>query len=168
VIAVTSAQHGESKTAIAVALARAAARRGMRTVLIDADLRAPRAAQTMGIEGVQAGLYEATSGTVPLSRCFYKDPRSTALLLSTPRPLREPHMVLGSPAMARLVAHLASTSDLVIVDTAPALSSNEMPASARLADGVLMVVRQPRPEVTGAIDALQLSGAPPVGVLLAT
>jgi hypothetical protein len=31
-----------------------------------------------------------------------------------------------------------------------------------------MVVRQPRPEVTGAIDALQLSGAPPVGVLLAT
>jgi Mrp family chromosome partitioning ATPase len=168
VVAVTSAQHGESKTAIAVALARAAARRGMRTVLIDADLRAPRAAQTMGIGGVQAGLYEATSGALPLSRCLYKDPRSNALLLSTPRPLREPHMVLGSPAMARLVAHLANTSDLVIVDVAPALSSNETPASARFADGVLMVVRQPRPEVTGAIDALQHSGAPPVGVLLAT
>jgi Mrp family chromosome partitioning ATPase len=168
VIAVTSAQHGESKTAIAVALARAAARRGLRTVLIDADLRAPRAAQTMGIGGVKAGLYEATSGAVPLSRCLYKDSRSNALLLSTPRPLREPHMVLGSPAMSRLVAHLASTSDLVIVDTAPALSSNETPASARLADGVLMVVRQPRPEVTGAIDAMQNNGAPPIGVLLAS
>jgi Mrp family chromosome partitioning ATPase len=168
VIAVTSAQHGESKTAIAVALARAAARRGMRTVLIDADLRRPRAAQTMGIAAVQAGLYEATSGSEPLSRCLYKDPRSTALLLSTPRPLRDPQLLLNSPAMSRLVAHLAQTSDLVVIDAAPALASNDTPVSAKLADGVLMVVRQPRPEVTGAIDAMQNSGAPPIGVLLAS
>jgi Mrp family chromosome partitioning ATPase len=139
----------------------------MRTVLIDADLKTPRAAQTMGIAAVQAGLYEATSGNEPLSRCLYKDPRSTALLLSTPRPLRDPQLLLSSPSMSRLVSHLAHTSDLVVIDAAPALASNDTPVSAKLADGVLMVVRQPRPEVTGAIDAMQSSGAPPIGVLLA-
>ncbi len=167
VIAITSAQHGEGKTAVAVALARAAARRGLRTVLVEGDLRNPQAARAMGIGAVQAGVYEATSGAQPLSRCLYKDPRSNALLLSTPRPLREPHMLLGSPAMAQLVAHLGNTADLVILDAAPALASDDTPVSAKLADGVLMVVRRSRPEVTGAIDAMQNAGAPPIGVLLA-
>jgi Mrp family chromosome partitioning ATPase len=168
VVAITSAQHGEGKTAIAVALARAAARRGMRTVLIDCDLKRPQAAQAMGIFAVQAGIYEATAGTQPLSRCLYKDPRSNALLLSTPRPLREPHMLLNSPAMQALVSHLANSADLVIVDAAPALTSEDTPASAALSDAVLMVARNERPEVSGAIDAMQNRGAPPIGVLLAS
>ncbi|HEY1708742.1 MAG TPA: exopolysaccharide transport family protein [Rhizomicrobium sp.] len=167
-IAVTSAQHGESKTTIAVALARAAARRGLRTVIVDADLRAPQVARLMGIEGVQAGLYEVTGGLKPLSQCLYRDPRSSTLVLSTPRPLRDPHLLLGSPAMSRLVFHLVQTSDLVVIDTAPALESNDTPASARLAEAVLMVVRQPRPEVIGAIEAMQNTGVPPIGVVLAT
>jgi Mrp family chromosome partitioning ATPase len=122
----------------------------------------------MGIEGVQAGLYEVTSGTKPLSECLYRDPRSNTLVLSTPRPLRDPHLLLSSPAMARLVSHLVQTSDLVVIDAAPALESNDTPASARLAEAVLMVVRQARPEVTGAIKAMQDTGVPPIGVVLAT
>ncbi len=167
VVAVTSAQLGEGKTTVAVALARAAARQGMRVVLIEGDLRKPEAARAFGIAAVEAGVYEATSGTQPLSRCLYKDPRSNALVLSTPRPLRDPHMLLGSRSFAELVNHLRDSADLVIVDAPPALSSNDTPVSTRLADAVLMVVRQSdRPAVTGAIDAMQQSGAPPIGVVL--
>jgi succinoglycan biosynthesis transport protein ExoP len=168
VVAVTSAQEGEGKTAIAVALARAAARRGMRTVLIEGDLRNPDASRVMGIAAVQAGLYEVTTGSQPLSRCLYKDPRSNALVLSTPKPLRDPHMLLGSPAFSQLVYHLSHTSDFVVISAAPALSSNDTPASAQVAEAVLMVVREPRPAVTGAINAMQNTGSPPIGVVLAT
>jgi succinoglycan biosynthesis transport protein ExoP len=168
VLAVTSAQHGEGKTAIAVALARAAAHRGARVVLVEGDLKRPMASRAFGIAAVEAGVYEATRGAQPLSRCLYKDPRSNALVLSSPRPLRDPHILLGSRGFAQLIEHLRHTADLVIVDCAPALSSNDTPQSARLADAVLMVVRDSdRPAVAGAVDAMLLAGVPPIGVVLA-
>jgi Mrp family chromosome partitioning ATPase len=77
-------------------------------------------------------------------------------------------MLLNSPAMQALVSHLANSADLVIVDAAPALTSEDTPTSAALSDAVLMVARNERPEVSGAIDAMQNSGAPPIGVLLAS
>jgi uncharacterized protein involved in exopolysaccharide biosynthesis/Mrp family chromosome partitioning ATPase len=168
VLAVTSAQHGEGKTTIAVALARAAARRGARVVVVEGDLKRPMASRAFGIAAVEAGVYEATSRSLPLSRCLYKDPRSSALVLSSPKPLRDPHVLLGSRGFAQLIAHLRSSSDLVIVDSAPALSSNDSPQSARLADAILMVVRNSdRPAVSGAVDAMQSVGVPPIGVVLA-
>ncbi len=49
VIAVTSAEAGEGKTAIAVGLARAAAKRGFRTIILDGNLQWPELARTLGI-----------------------------------------------------------------------------------------------------------------------
>jgi Mrp family chromosome partitioning ATPase len=108
------------------------------------------------------------SGLQPLSRCLYKDPRSNTLLLSTPRPLRDSHLITGSRAFAQLINHLRHTADLVIVDVAPAMTTEETPVTGHVVDAVLMVAASERPDVTGAIDAMQNTGSPPIGVVLAT
>lgn len=52
---ITSAVPGEGKTSTAINLARAVAETGSRTLLVDADLRRPTVASTLGLEGA-AGL----------------------------------------------------------------------------------------------------------------
>lgn len=51
VILVTSASEGEGKTTVACALAEGFARNGYRTLLVDADLRAPSVAARYGVDG---------------------------------------------------------------------------------------------------------------------
>ena len=170
VVAVTSAQHGEGKTAIAVGLARAAARRGLRTVIIDGDLHWPAVAGTLGFASVPRGVFDVLTGGAPLSRSLFKDPRSPALTLSGARRARNPSQLLASNAMAQLVDHLRQTCDLVIIDAPPVLAAHEMRFVAPLADAVMMVVRWDSAAgraVDHAIGALAAMRSPPVGIVIA-
>lgn len=170
VVAITSAQPGESKTAIAVGIARAAAKRGLRTIILDGNLQWPEVARTLGFAAVPSGVFEVLMGAAPLSRSLFKDPRSTALTLSTTRRTASPSQVLASNGMAQLVAHLRRSCDLVIIDSPPVLGASEMRFVAPLADAVMMVVRwdgATRPAVDHAIGALAAMRSPPVGIVIA-
>jgi len=170
VIAITSAEAGEGKTAIAVALARAAAQHGMRTVIVDGDLHWPLVARTLGFASVPRGALEVVTGAAPLSRSLFKDPRSAVLALSGTGRAANPAQVLASNGMAQLIAHLRRTCDLVIIDAPPVLGSHEARFVPPLADAVMMVVRWngvPRRAVDRAIGALAAMRSPPAGIVLA-
>ena len=62
ILVVTSAMPGEGKSATASNLAVVLAETGLRTVLVDADLRRPRASRFIGVND-RAGLREALDGT---------------------------------------------------------------------------------------------------------
>jgi len=169
VIAVTSAQAGEGKTTIAVSLARAATQRGMRAIVLDGNLHAPTAAAMMGLAPARAGLVEALSGAAPLSHCLLKDRRSNAFVLSAAQPRAEARDVLASPVMARMMAALRQSYDLVVLDATPVIGAADTPYLLRYADATLMVARwngQPREAVSYAIGALAQMHAPSVGVVL--
>ncbi|MBI3677570.1 MAG: polysaccharide biosynthesis tyrosine autokinase [Proteobacteria bacterium] len=169
VIAVTSAQPGEGKTTIAVSLARTAALAGMRVIVLDGNLQNPSTAKTMGLNGIAAGIGEVLSGTVQLSRALVRDTRSSALLLAAARPLADPSVVLNSPLLPQLLAHLKQACDLVILDAAPVLTGGDARALLHGADTVMMVVRDgpPRQAVTYAIDGLASMGISSAGIVLA-
>ena len=169
VIAVTSAEHGEGKTVIAAGLARAAARRGLRVMIVDGDLGWPAVSRTMG-SVAQRDVLDVLAGAAPLSRALAKDARSNALVLATARRARDSAKMLASPSMAQLMAHLRQTCDLVIVDAAPLLAASDTRFVLPLADAVIMVVRwdgSSRPSVDSAIGALGVMRSPPVGIVLA-
>ncbi len=141
VIAVTGSDQGRAKTSIAVALARTAARAGLRVAVIDGDLRQSAAARTMGVGPVRFGLVELLEGTAPLSRAFCRDARSPALVLSSSHPLHNPAVVLASAKMAELIDHLRRTCDIVIVDAPSLLAGPQTQALARFSDALLVVAR---------------------------
>jgi Mrp family chromosome partitioning ATPase len=167
VIAVTGSDRGPAKTAVAVSLARAAARGGLRVVMVDADLERAVAARTMGVGRIRFGLVELLAGRAPpLSRVFCRDVRSPALVLSASRPTSHAAQVLASAKMAELVGHLRRTSDIVIVDAPQLSAAQQAQAVARLSDALLVVARTDRQPSVQALSALASAIPAATGVVL--
>jgi capsular exopolysaccharide synthesis family protein len=169
IIALTSAEPGEGKTTLAIALARSAALRGQKAVIVDGNLREPSVAWTMAAPAPPSGLINALQGTAPLSQAFARDPLSSVLVLaSSARPLH-PAQIFASQPMKALMTHLQKSCDLVILDTTPVLTAEETLPAIALADAVLLVARAengPRDTVTQAIGRLQTQRAPLAGIVL--
>jgi Mrp family chromosome partitioning ATPase len=170
VVAITAAAAEEGKTAIALGLARAAARAGWRTVLIDGDLTRAPSARSLGYRSGRLGLIDALRGAAPLSRCFLKDPRSPLLLLSNFTSIANGYSVLSSQPMAKLIAHLRGSTDLVIVDATPLSALNESHALLRLSDAVVLAAdprRMSDAHLRRASETLAVIGAPSPGIVIA-
>jgi succinoglycan biosynthesis transport protein ExoP len=169
VIVVTSSVPGEGKTTLAVSLARLAARSGVKTVIIEGDLRRPTMASVMGIHQPAYGVMEAVMGTASLEECLVKDPKSDAIILPCAKRPASPSDLLSSNSMKQLVAKLAKTFDYVIVDSAPVLPVNDTKILSQLADAVLFVARwekTPREGISNALRALADVHAPIAGIAL--
>lgn len=169
VILVTSSAPGEGKTTVALSLARQCARKGRRVVLVDGDLRRPSLADTMALKKNAKGIVEAMTGAAPLDECLHKDPRSDLFVLPSTIKAVNPPDLLGSGAMSKLIAALRSTTDMVIIDSAPLLPVNDTKILADLADTVLFVVRwekTPRDAAVAAIRSLTDLDVPIAGVVM--
>ncbi|MGQ0741136.1 MAG: GumC family protein [Alphaproteobacteria bacterium] len=170
VIVVTSAEHGEGKTAIALGLARAAAQRGLRTVVVDADLDWPAMAGALGFTAQPRGLADVLAAAAPLSRTMFRDPRSPVLMLAGMRKAPNAARLLESGNFAQLIAHLRRRADMVIVDAPPVLGADRLRFVVPIADAVLLAVcweGAGRPAVDSAIGALAAMRSPPAGVVIA-
>jgi len=168
-VLVTSSVPNEGKTTVALSLARLAARSGQRVVLVDADLRHPSVAPTLGVSKPEKGILEVLVGDAPVEECLIKDPKSTvSALLATKSPGNPPDL-LGSGAMHKLIDGLRKTFDMVIIDSAPLLPVHDARVLAHLADAVVFVVRwdkTPREAVVGSVRALADSQARVAGIAL--
>jgi len=170
VVVVTSSVPGEGKTTLAVSLARLGARSGLKTIIVDGDLRRPTVASTLGLRDPRYGVVEAVTGSQPLDHCFAKDPRSDALALPCVRKPASPSDVLSSQAMRQLIQNLAKAFDLVIIDSAPVLPVNDTKILSQIVDSVLFVTRwekTPREGVANALRSLTDAHAPIAGIVLA-
>ena len=168
VIALTAADQGEGRTALATALARAATRRGLRAIVIDSDFQLPRAAQAMGLAQGDLGLQDVLSGTSPLSQSLARDTRSNALLLSPAR-LHSPNAQFLN-ALPQLIAYLKRSFDLVIVDCPAPEYASASRYFLPLSDAAVLFVRwqsTPRAAVARTIDTLSALRVPATGVVFA-
>ncbi len=169
VIALTTPDRSEGKTALAIALARDAARRGFRAVVIDGDLQWPKVAFGMGIGALPNGLQDVLAGTAPLSQSLAADPRSAVRILS-PSYSRTANAPFQAQALAQLVAHLKRVCDLVIIDCPPVAPHGDARFFLPLADATVMLLRwqaTPRAEASQALDMLSAMRAPPTGIVFA-
>lgn len=169
VVLVASSMPGEGKTTTAVSLARVAAHEGLRTVLIDADLRRPRV-QIMTNEPLAPGLVEILRGDVSLATALKRDRGlgEPDLLLGSRRS-EAPVQVLGQEGMHRLLETLRASYDLILIDTAPLAAVSDARVLARFADNVLMLVRwnaTPKALVEHSIRGLREAGAASISCVL--
>jgi len=167
VIAVTSTDNGESRSAIAVSLARAASKMGKKAILVDC---APTRLASKAIKApVKQGLYDVLSGMVALNSALAKDPRSEAYLLSTTRRPSNALTMFSSKPMAKLASVLREGADFVVLDCGPAAASADAAVLARLADVTVLVSKRDHlhsPLIANAAHVLEEAQAAPVGIVV--
>ncbi|MFC4147602.1 polysaccharide biosynthesis tyrosine autokinase [Micromonospora mangrovi] len=143
VIAVTSALQGEGKTTLSCNVAIALAEAGWRVLLIDADLRRPKVAEYLGLDG-GVGLTDVLVGDVQVGDVVQRWGDKSLLVLPSGAAPPNPSELLGSKAMADLLLALRESADIVIIDTAPLLAVTDGVVVAVQADGALLVTQQGR------------------------
>lgn len=165
---ITSSVPSEGKTTTAVNLAIALADSGAQVVIIDADLRRPKIADYMGIEGA-IGLTDVLISRVALADALQPWGRGNLVVLPAGTVPPNPSELLGSRAMSGLLRTLESEFDVVILDLPPLLPVTDAALVSKLTRGAIMVVaagRTQKGELSGAIAALSNVGAPVAGVIL--
>lgn len=138
IVAITSPRAGEGKTTVALNLALAAAERGSRVLLVDADLRRPATAAYAGVDA-SVGLVEVLRGGAALGDAVRTIPGTRAELLPAGSLPPNPGQLVGSAAMAGLLTSLRQQYDLVLLDAPPLLPVADALTLSTLADGVVVV-----------------------------
>jgi succinoglycan biosynthesis transport protein ExoP len=166
--AVTSAFPQEGKSITASSLATAFAQQGVRTLLVDADLRRPRL--HMIFDMVQSpGLSGVLDGSVAIGEAMRPTSVDNLFVLPAGSPAVRPAELLAGDRMRTLLRELPEHIDLLIVDTPPLLAAPEAAVLAAEADAVLLVVRAGRTArgaVKQAVEQLAIVGAQVVGAVL--
>jgi capsular exopolysaccharide synthesis family protein len=168
VVTITSALPGEGKTVTSICLARTMALGGMRTILVDCDLRKQHIAQKLGLD-VNLGLLEVLNGAATLGQAMIVDELSGAYTLPLPTSDYTPKDVFASSAMDRLLKELRMQFDVVLLDTAPILPVADTRVLAPKSDVVVFLAhwrKTPRKAIENGLQQLEAVGAHVAGVAL--
>lgn len=170
IFAITSAVPSEGKTFNACNFAVSLSQQGLKTLLIDADLRKPMVSSTLFGETRKPGLTEYLLGQTSLSDVVHATPDFPNLRV-IPAGARSPNPaeLLASPAFPQLLELALKHFDRVVIDTAPVIAVSDTLVIAPLVQTVLLVVhwnKTPSTVTQRAINLLAGSGKPPSGVVL--
>lgn len=163
---VTSSGPSEGKSYVAANLAIALAETGARVALVDADLRRPRVADYLGIEG-NAGLTDLLIGRAEIADVLQPWGEQSLAVLPSGRIPPNPSEMLGSAAMRATVEHLERTFDYVIIDAPPVLLVADATVLSAVA-GILFVAatgKVRKADVVQALRALDAVNAVTFGVV---
>lgn len=167
-LVITSAVPGEGKTMTSTNLAVALAQTGRNTLIIDADLRRPRVASTLGLDPA-IGLTTALVGKTEIHDAIQvHEPSGLHVLASGAKP-PNPTEILQSKITHDLIRRLRSSYDMVIIDAPPLLPVADASVLSTQADGVIVVVRHgktTKDQVQEAINRMNQVGARLYGVVV--
>jgi capsular exopolysaccharide synthesis family protein len=165
---ITSSIPGEGKTTTTANLALALAESGARVVLIDADLRIPKLAEYMALEG-SVGLTDVLIGRAALADVLQKWGNNDLFVLPAGQVPPNPSELLGSEAMISLLAALNEQVDYVLLDSPPLLPVTDAAVLSTLTAGAIVVAaagRVKKSELSAAIRNLNQTKSRVIGVVL--
>lgn len=155
---ITSSAQGEGKSSVVVNLAISLRAAGHRVLLVDADLRRPKVAELLGLEGA-VGLTDLLTDQATLEDVVqpWGDDELAVLPAGTVPP--NPNDLLGSAKMRQLVDQLHQDYDIILFDAPPLMPVSDAAVLGTMTSGALMVVgvgRVHKPQLQKAVDALQM------------
>lgn len=166
-LAIVSPGSGEGRSYVAANLAAVFSQLGERTLLIDADLRAPRQHRIFNVPD-RIGLSAVLSGradrgaVVPIPEC------GTLSLLPAGACPPNPQELLLRPAFATLLEELRAEFDVILFDTPPAKFYADAQSLAFRAGSVMVLARKDHTrfaDTTRVIRELNDTGARIVGTV---
>lgn len=166
-IVVTSAGPGGGKSTTAANLAIVMADAGKRVVLIDADLRKPKVAKLLGIEG-SVGLSDVLIGQASFEDTLQQWGRKQLFVLPSGRIPPNPSELLGSRAMEKVLDALSAHFDYIIIDSPPTLVVTDSAILSTRTGGALVVSaagKTRKDELADAFDTLENVDGRVLGVI---
>jgi len=169
VIMVTSALPQEGKSTTSINCAVVLAQKGVRVLLVDADLRRPSIHKTLGM-GPRSGLSNVLTGSTTLQQAITRTPVLPNLhILPAGTPPPNPAELLASSNMRDVLLELREQYDHIVLDTPPALSVTDAVVLSPRTDAIVLVIRSghtTKHALRRARDILMQVNAKVSGVLL--
>lgn len=164
----TSSIPAEGKSTTTCNLAITLTQAGLRVCLVEGDLRRPRIADYMGMEGA-VGLTSVLLGRTSLDDALQPwGGGALQVLASGPLP-PNPSELLGSQGMQDLLRELERRFDIVLIDAPPLLPVTDAAVLGTLTSGLVMLVRSnstKREQVEGAVATVHAVGGTILGAVL--
>jgi succinoglycan biosynthesis transport protein ExoP len=141
VVGVTSSLPNEGKSTISLSIATAMAQGGVRTILVDGDIRNPSLTKRLAPES-RLGLIDIVLGKASLDDVIWTDPTTHMQFL----PCVEPHKfsnsgdILASPQMEKLFGQLRERYDRIVLDLSPLAPVIDVRATAKLVDAYVLII----------------------------
>ncbi|MFM0073999.1 polysaccharide biosynthesis tyrosine autokinase [Paraburkholderia sediminicola] len=161
IVVVTGPSPGVGKSFIGSNLAAVLATSGKRVLLVDADMRRGHLHQFFGTPR-EDGLSELILGTHTVEQATRRQVLKNLDLITTGTVPPNPAELLLADRFAKLLQQLASSYDIVLVDTPPVLAVTDAAIVAKLAGTTLLALRHgqhPLPEIAEAVRRLRQGGA---------
>lgn len=154
VILVTSTLPGEGKTTISANLALSLASSGLRTVLIDTDLRKQDTKAAVGVNDTRPGLPEyMTDSNTKIASMLSPVPGSSLEVICSTAAKRRPPM--NAHKLEQLIERLRPDYDYIVLDTPPCGIISDAKFICRCADAIVYVVRHDYASRNQIVDSMQ-------------
>lgn len=169
IVAICSAASGEGKSSLAMALAMSIAESTKQpTLLIDADLRSPDLAKSLGVPQTP-GLAELLSGRTTLREAIHRVGETEAYVLPAGKLRGSPHHIFEGVKIEGVLLGLRQKFNTIIIDTPPILAASESLIFAKAADLTVVCsladVSRAK-QVRVAVERLHATGANVAGAVL--
>lgn len=168
-VMITSPTPGEGKSTTVANLAVVMAQTGLKTIIVDADLRKPIQHDIFQVGNV-AGLTDLlrAAPSEPDGYLRQTDVENLQVLTSGKLP-PNPSELLGSRRMQQLIHDLLAVADVLIFDSPPVLAVADAPVLSAQVDGVVLVTEAGttrRDAARQALTALRYAGATVLGAII--
>lgn len=168
ILAVASVSGGEGASFLVSNLAVTFAQLGVKTLLIDANMRDPRQHDIFGL-GQKLGLSDMLAGRVDQSALCGIQTFDMLTVLPAGSPAPNPAELLAGTVFPTLLEKLAGSYDVVLIDTPPAQDALDYQIIAARTGGVLMVTRRDYTRLEAAAtmkEMVETAGAEVVGAVV--
>ncbi|WP_435019869.1 CpsD/CapB family tyrosine-protein kinase [Tundrisphaera sp. TA3] len=134
----TSCHRAEGRTTLLLTLARSLARRGGRTLLVDADLSGPMMARSLGLRP-RLGLDDVIEDGLAASDAILEAPDDHLSILPLRAPVARPREFLANPAWPTVMGRLRREYDLILIDGSPLFAGLGAAILHRSVDAAVLV-----------------------------
>jgi len=160
------AQEGKSTTTANLGLALASTSSNI--LVVDADLRRPKLASYLGLEGA-VGLTDVLLGRVELADVVQRWGKTNLYVLPAGRVPPNPSELLGSKRMSKLIELLEQQFDYVLYDAPPLLPVTDAAVLSKVTTGSLVVVasgRTHKSQLKAAVSLIEQVGSSVGGIIM--
>ena len=140
VVLLTSSLPEEGKTTVACNLAFAFSQI-KKTLLVEADMRRPKVARTLGGDEHRSGLSELVAGSAPLDECVFPAQDSNLWVLQSGRVPLNPLELISSHRFSDVMETLKKAFDVIIIDSPPMQLVSDAMVLSQYATSILYVVK---------------------------